>query len=45
MNVANPISIAHIKSIAYGIELTGAEPKPDLIEKATPKVMRYSPKI
>ncbi len=45
MNVATPISIAQTRSIAYGIELTGAEPNPDLIENATPNVMRYRPKI
>ncbi len=30
---------------AYGMELTGAEPKHDLIENATPNVIRYRPKI
>ena len=45
MNVETPISIAQIKFMAYGIELTGAEPKFDLIEKAIPNVIRYNPNI
>jgi hypothetical protein len=45
MNVATPISTNHIRFIAYGMELTGAEPKHDLIENATPNVIRYRPKI
>ena len=40
MNVATPISIDHIRFIEYGIELTGAEPNPDLIENGTPNVIR-----
>ena len=45
MMVAIPIFIAQIRFIAYGIELTGADPNPDFIENATPNVIRYNPNI
>jgi len=44
-NVAMPMLITDIKSIAYGIELTGADPSPDFIENATPRVIRYNPNM
>ena len=44
ITVATPISIPQITLSVYGIELTGVEPKLDLIERPTPNVIKNKPK-
>ena len=45
MNVVIPKSHFNIRFRAYGIDATGVDPSPDLIENATPKVIKNNPKI
>lgn len=45
MNVVIPKSMFNIGFNAYGIDATGVEPRPDLIENATPKVIKNKPKM
>ena len=45
MNVVIPRSMFNIRFNAYGIDATGVEPRPDLIENATPNVIKNKPKM
>ena len=45
INVVITKSMFNIRFNAYGIDATGVEPRPDLIENATPKVIKNKQKM